>query len=139
MGGHREVSQLPLWKYFLCDHRQQSPDLCVKSAKLDATGHRWVAQLANYHFTLTYCPGSANRTADALSTIKWAEVSSTIVSQMLHARIPDIVPVECFCYGQQAIPDVFTHDCQSSLDTAIDWSMEQEADPVIREVKQKHG
>ena len=109
----------------------------LKSAKLDATGHRWVAQLANYQFTLTYCPGSANRAADALSRIKWPEVSSTIVSQMLHAHVPGTVPVECFCYGQQAIPDVLVRDCQSSLDTAIDWSMEQEADPAIREVKQK--
>ena len=109
----------------------------LKSAKLDATRHRWVAQLANYQFTLTYCPGSANRAADALSRIKWPEVSSTIVSQMLHAHVPGTVPVECFCYGQQAIPDVLVRDCQSSLDTAIDWSMEQEADPAIREVKQK--
>ena len=100
-------------------------------------GHRWVVQLANYQFTFTYCPGSANRAADALSRIKWPEVSSTIVSQMLHAHIPGTVPVECFCYGQQAIPDVLVRDCQSSLDTSIDWSMEQEADPAIREVKQK--
>ena len=109
----------------------------LKSAKLDATGHRWVAQLANYQFTLTYCPGSANRAADALSRFKWPEVSSTIVSQMLHVHVPGTVPVKCFCYGQQAIPDVLVRDCQSSLDTAIDWSMDQEADPAIREVRQK--
>ena len=66
-------------------------------AKLDATGHRWVAQLANYQFTLTYCPGSANRAADALSRIKWPEVSSTIVSQMLH--VPGTVPMECLLWA----------------------------------------
>ena len=56
---------------------------------------------------------------------------------MLHAHIPGTVPVECFSYGQQAIPHVLVRDCQSSLDASIDWSMEQEADPVIREVKQE--
>ena len=39
-------------------------------------------------------------------------------------------------YGQQAIPNVFTQDGQSSLDTSFDWPVEQEADPAIRAVKQ---
>ena len=38
-----------------------------KSAKLDATGHIWVAQLANYNCPLSYLPGSENQVADALS------------------------------------------------------------------------
>ena len=29
----------------------------LTSAKLDATGHRWVAALANYNFTISYRPG----------------------------------------------------------------------------------
>ncbi|KAK7880554.1 hypothetical protein WMY93_032813 [Mugilogobius chulae] len=39
----------------------------MKSAKLNATGHRWVAELADYRFTLKYRPGTANRDADFLS------------------------------------------------------------------------
>lgn len=39
----------------------------TKSAKLNATGHRWVAELADYRFTLKYRPGTANRDADFLS------------------------------------------------------------------------
>lgn len=39
----------------------------MKTAKLNATGHRWVAELADYRFTLKYRPGSANRDADFLS------------------------------------------------------------------------
>ncbi|KAK7904447.1 hypothetical protein WMY93_017054 [Mugilogobius chulae] len=39
----------------------------TKSAKLNAIGHRWVAELADYHFTLKYRPGTANRDADFLS------------------------------------------------------------------------
>ena len=39
----------------------------LTSAKLDATGHRWVAALANYNFTLSYRPGKLNADADGLS------------------------------------------------------------------------
>lgn len=39
----------------------------MKSAKLNAAGHRWVAELADYRFTLKYRPGAANRDADFLS------------------------------------------------------------------------
>lgn len=37
------------------------------SVKLNAAGHRWVAELADYRFTLKYRPGSTNRDADFLS------------------------------------------------------------------------
>ena len=39
----------------------------LTSAKLDATGHRWLASLANYDFTIRYKPGNTNQDADALS------------------------------------------------------------------------
>ncbi len=39
----------------------------TRSAKLNTTGHRWVAELADYRFTLKYRPGTANRDADFLS------------------------------------------------------------------------
>ena len=37
------------------------------SAKLDATGHRWLAALSAYDFSLSYRPGSRNGDADGLS------------------------------------------------------------------------
>ena len=39
----------------------------LTTARLNATGHRWVAELADFHFTIKYRPGTANRDADALS------------------------------------------------------------------------
>ena len=42
-------------------------------AKMDATGHRWVAALSNYTFSITYKPGKNNKDVDALSRIKWPE------------------------------------------------------------------
>ena len=41
----------------------------LTTAKLNATGHRWVAEQADFHFTTKYRPGTANQDADALSRI----------------------------------------------------------------------
>ncbi|PIK36051.1 hypothetical protein BSL78_27116 [Apostichopus japonicus] len=41
----------------------------LTSAKLNATGHRWVAELADYHFSIKYRPGKNNADADTLSRL----------------------------------------------------------------------
>ena len=41
----------------------------LTSAKLDATGQRWIAALANYNFSLHCKSGKTNIEADALSRI----------------------------------------------------------------------
>lgn len=41
----------------------------LTSAKLDATGHRWLAALAAYDFDIKYRPGIHNADADALSRL----------------------------------------------------------------------
>lgn len=39
----------------------------LTSAKLDAAGHRWLAALSTYQFTIKYRAGRANGDADGLS------------------------------------------------------------------------
>ena len=56
----------------------------LTTATLGATGHRWVAALSNYTFSITYKPGKNNKDADALSRIKWPEAVD-ISSQSVHA------------------------------------------------------
>ena len=56
----------------------------LTTAKLDATGHRLVAALSNYTFSITYRPGKNNKDADASSRIKWPEAVD-ISSQSVHA------------------------------------------------------
>lgn len=41
----------------------------LTTAKLDATGHRWLAHLSSYDLTLHYKPGASNVDADALSRL----------------------------------------------------------------------
>ena len=48
----------------------------LTTAKLDATGQRWVASLANYNFEIFYKSGKLNVEADALSHIPWGECTS---------------------------------------------------------------
>ena len=52
----------------------------MSSAKLDATGLRWVAELSSYDFSLKYRPGRLNQAADALSRMNdWEELDSNSV------------------------------------------------------------
>ena len=44
----------------------------LTTAKLDATGQRWVTLLSNYNFTITYCSGKHNINPDALSKVSWS-------------------------------------------------------------------
>ncbi len=39
----------------------------LTTAKLDAAGHRWLAQLSTYRFNIKYRAGSVNKDADGLS------------------------------------------------------------------------
>ena len=55
----------------------------LTTAKLDATGHRWVAALSNYTFSISYKPGRNNKDPDAFSRIKWPETVD-ISSQSVH-------------------------------------------------------
>ena len=107
----------------------------LSSAKLDATGHRWVAQLANYRFTLKYHTGASNSIADALSRIQWPEVSTEVLNQVMTVHLDDHPPVESFCYNQQAIPVELEKQEAHTLDQVIDWEQEQDQDPVIKSVK----
>ncbi|KAL3966228.1 nuclear receptor co-repressor 2 [Sarotherodon galilaeus] len=41
----------------------------LTTAKLNATGHRWVSELADFNFTIKYRPGKKNADADGLSRL----------------------------------------------------------------------
>ena len=78
----------------------------LTTAKMDATGHRWVASLSNYSFSITYKPGKNNKDDDALSRIKWHEAVD-ISSQSVHAVCEGVQAphgkIETLCHGAQAV------------------------------------
>ena len=57
----------------------------LTTAKLDATGQRWVANLANYNFSIKYKSGKLNVDADALSRNPWdMQIDTAIVQSIIN-------------------------------------------------------
>ena len=64
----------------------------LTTAKLDATGQRWVVSLADYNFKIFYRSGKLNVEADALSRIPWENAQEDhleplIVQTMLQSTL----------------------------------------------------
>ena len=109
----------------------------LMTAKLDATGQRWVASLANYNFKIFYQSGKKNVEADALSRIQWDD---PLVIRAILLRGKNI---------DTAIPKPFkTTILAKNMQLAgapeipnQDWKCEQGSDkdirPVIELIKQK--
>ena len=51
----------------------------LTSAKLDATGHRWLAALASFDFEISYITGTSNRDADGMSRIPFKAINIATV------------------------------------------------------------
>ena len=103
----------------------------LTSAKLDATGHRWVAALACYDFKLFYRVGKSNADADALSRIPWqmCEVKEMVLPMWERLKV-----------NGQAIPQLPMIPPVLVVNLIIDnsyklskkdWQFEQGADPDI--------
>ena len=105
----------------------------LATAKLDATGHRWVAALFNYTFSILYKPGKTNKDADALSKIQWPETVD-ISSQSVHAVCEGVqaphCEIETLCHGAQAV-GMLSQDNMPHGMTPLEWSQAQTKDPAI--------
>ena len=92
----------------------------LTTAKLDATGHRWVAALSNYTFIIIYKPGKGHHDADALSHIKWPEAME-ISSQAVHAVCEGVhAPhgkMETLCHGAPVVDVLGEGQCTTWHDT----------------------
>ena len=110
----------------------------LTTANLDATGHRWVAALSNYTFSISYKAGRNNTDADALSRIQWPEAVD-ISSQTVHAVCEGVqVPhgkIETLCHGAQAV-GVLSQDSMPSGMTSLEWSQAQSKDSGICQIIQ---
>ena len=65
----------------------------MTKAKLTATGQQWVAELADFNFDITYCPGKSNIAADFLSGMptNMEDFISSFSKEMTSAEFEAIV------------------------------------------------
>ena len=83
----------------------------LTTAKLDATGHRWLASLSNYNFKLLYRSGRNNQDADALSRLPSAgkgvlfNDAIKAICQSVLASSEKAPAVECVLLAQDASID----------------------------------
>ncbi|KAA0724940.1 Retrovirus-related Pol polyprotein from transposon 412 [Triplophysa tibetana] len=127
----------------------------LSSAKLNATGHRWLAALATYNFSLKYKPGRHSVDADLLSRhpcepsprSDWKEIPKSAVRAICQvALVPEGEEssrlVDHLGLSPQSIPDayacptVLSRSPMEQLSTA-DLRKAQEEDPIIGEVKRE--
>ena len=115
----------------------------LTSAKLDACGHRLVAKLANYNFTIKYKCGLSNVEADALSRISWPDVltdnedldvdldcmDTHVVNAILTSSRSKSSLIESVSCSSKIIPPELSLDSDSSSN--INWMKEQRADPNL--------
>ena len=107
----------------------------LATAKLDATGHRWVAALSNYIFSITYKSGKSHVDADALSHIRWPKAID-IDTQTVHAVCEAVQAphgkVETLCQGAQAV-DALCQDNAPPGMTPLQLCQAQSKDPAIHQ------
>ena len=112
----------------------------LTTAKLDATGQRWVASLAKYNFTIFHKSGKLNVEVDALLCIPWEStqienVEPLIVRTMLQSKTESEInfPEEHFL--ERVVLKSMTVDTTLKL-TQKDWVKEQTDDVDINKVVQ---
>lgn len=116
----------------------------LSTAKLNAVGHRWVGQLADFHFDIRYRPGKSNIDADTLSRCPldmeslMTECSEELTDEAVctvwegtrRAQQRDVAWVAALSLASQAQP------CLEPLQAISHDELvnEQRADPAIRKI-----
>ena len=94
----------------------------LTTAKLDATGHRWLAALATYNFQLKYISARQNCDADALSRLT-AEVGHDVVNAICQMHSAGSV--------RRHLEDVEEPNFAYAASVFTGWKEAQHSDPAI--------
>jgi hypothetical protein len=109
----------------------------LTTAKLDAVGHRWLAELSTYDFELIYKSGRTNIGADTLSRLPGKHC--TCSPQMVTELCSDLQKRwDGYIFNIPVTPNVTseTPEFLSLKELDVDWKAEQLADPILRNVIQ---
>lgn len=115
----------------------------LTTAKLDATGHRWLAALSGYNFSLVYRAGRKNQDADALSRLPSPDKETMFndvikaICQAVLVSSEEAPAVECVLLTQNASVDEDETAADTGSDLSqIDWPAEQTVDATLHRVRQ---
>ena len=109
----------------------------LTTATLDATGHRWVAALVAYNFTLNYRPGKANIDADALSRIPW-DKEQTVEPDTVGHLLGNVISkagcvIECYTGHTTTVPEPVPKVEPGKM-SVTDWVAAQMEEKGLRKV-----
>ena len=102
----------------------------LSTAKLDATGHWWVASLANYNFSLHYKSGKQNIEVDALSCIDWGQEDPVIVKAAILRGISNDSSIPMYLLNEPVIVKNMQVYTEPKI-TKDEWLTQQLGDPDI--------
>ncbi len=111
------------------------------TAKLDALGHRWLAELSSYDFTINYKPGISNVVADSLSRQgpeqKQSECTRHVSQDMFHelCRLLDSGEFDGVAEGLATPGRVVSQAVTVGSSPPVDWGAEQGKDRNIARVR----
>ena len=100
----------------------------LTTAKLDATGHRWLAALAAFDFNISYVPGPSNRDADGLSRIPFEDIDISTVQAACHidsAPFAHSLGIVGDHIDDQNLPSLFPQISHQEI------RQEQNSDPIL--------
>ena len=114
----------------------------LSSAKLDATGHRWVAALSCYNFSITYRSGKQNNDADGLSRLPGNKqvLFNEAVKAICHALVVTTKPTsaaESVLITEDSDQFIAQDDLPDTTGfSQFEWKAEQRSDATIARVIQ---
>ena len=105
---------------------------------MDATGHHWVAGLANYNFIPSYQSGKMNVDVEALSHIPREEHNQDIKTDSVCTLISHVTQgdtlIEAYSCNIQVTETLDMKQDPKAI-SLKDWIVVQSQDPAIREIK----
>lgn len=123
----------------------------LTSAKLNATGHRWLAALATYDFSIQYRPGKNNTDADLLSRKfvdedeknKWKDIPVSGVKSICQRVSSQVALEESPRYVEQlgappeSIPEAYVYPTRLEINplevlSQVELVKAQEEDPAVK-------
>ena len=104
-------------------------------AKLDTTGHWWIAKLAKFNFTIHYHLGKSNVDADTLSRILWDQnIESDTVGAIFKAVVDGLEALmEVYICHKGAISSLILESSPTQM-TMMEWVQAQKANPASDQV-----